>query len=151
VASRLRTKAELDNLTLIRHFVEERATALEADPAVVPDLLLAVNEAATNIVLHGYRGQPGVIEIEIRRKGDSVVICLRDEAPPFDPRLVPPPDLTLPLEERPLGGLGIYLISQLMDDVTHRVMSEGGNELTLLKRDSFENIKRGKADENQCE
>jgi serine/threonine-protein kinase RsbW len=137
VASTLRTKAELVNLTLIRHFVEERATALGADPTVVPDLLLAVTEATTNIVVHGYRGQPGVIEIEVRRKGNSLVICLRDEAPPFDPRLVPPPDLTLPLEKRPLGGLGIYLISQFMDDMTHRVTSQGGNELTLLKRDSF--------------
>ena len=133
----LRTKAELDNLTLIRHFVEERATALGADPSVVADLSLAVTEATTNVMVHGYRGQPGVIEIEIKRKGNSLVIRLCDEAPPFDPGTVPPPDLTLPLEKRPLGGLGIYLISQLMDDVAHRVTSQGGNELVLVKRDSF--------------
>jgi serine/threonine-protein kinase RsbW len=134
----LRTSAELDNLTLIRHFVEERATALGVAPSAMSDLMLAVNEATTNIMLHGYQGQPGVIEIEIRRKGNDLMIRLRDEAPPFDPGMVPPPDLSLPLEKRPLGGLGIYLIRQLMDDVTHRVTPRGGNELILVKRDSLQ-------------
>jgi serine/threonine-protein kinase RsbW len=137
VTSTLRTAAELDNLTLIRHFVEERATALGADPSVVPDLLLAVHEVTANIMLHGYQGQPGVIEIEIRRNGNGLMIRVRDEAPPFDPGVVPPPDLSLPLEKRPLGGLGIYMIGQLMDDVTHRVTPQGGNELILVKRHAF--------------
>jgi serine/threonine-protein kinase RsbW len=134
----LRISAELDNLALIRHFVEERATALGAASSAIQDLLLAVNEATTNIMMHGYQGQPGVIEIEIRRRGNSLIIRLRDEAPPFDPIIVPPPDLSLPLEKRPLGGLGVYLIRQLMDDVTHRVTPQGGNELILVKRDSLQ-------------
>jgi anti-sigma regulatory factor (Ser/Thr protein kinase) len=55
-------------------------------------------------------------------------------APPFDPTRVPDPDLTLPLEERPLGGLGIYLIRQSVDKMVYRAVPEGGNELTLVKR-----------------
>ena len=132
--SSLRIAAELKNLAEIRRFVRETASALGVDPAMIPDVLLAVDEAASNIVLHGYQGQEGIIEIEVRREGDALVIRLRDEAAPFDPTCVPPPDLTLPLEQRALGGVGIYLIRQVMDEVTHRITPQGGNELTLVKR-----------------
>ena len=132
--SSLRISAELKQLVVIRHFIEETVAAFKADPSAVLDVLQAVDEAATNIIVHGYRGQPGMIEIEVRREGDSLVVRLRDQATPFDPTAVPPPDLTLPLEKRPLGGMGIYLARQLMDEMTHRVTSQGGNELTLVKK-----------------
>ena len=63
------------------------------------DVLLAVDEAATNVVVHGYQGREGVIEIEVLREGDALVIRLRDEAEPFDPTSLPPPDLAVPLAE----------------------------------------------------
>lgn len=134
IKSSLNIAADLNNLAMIRDFVQETATALGADPAAIPDVLLAVDEAATNIIVYGYQGQSGTIEIEMNRMRDSLVVCLRDQAIPFDPTVIPPPDLTLPLEERPVGGLGIYLIRQLMDEVTHRIMPQGGNELILIKR-----------------
>ncbi len=133
-SSSLCIAAELKNLVEIRRTVQETATALGVDSAMIPDVLLAVDEAASNIIIHGYQGQGGAIEIEMEREGDALVIRLRDEAPPFDPAAIPPPDLTLPLEQRPIGGLGIYLMRQVMDEVTHRITPQGGNELTLLKR-----------------
>lgn len=133
-SSSLCIAAELKNLVEIRRIVQETATALGVDSATIPDVLLAVDEAASNIIIHGYQGQGGAIEIEMEREGDALVIRLRDEAPPFDPAAIPPPDLTLPLEQRPIGGLGIYLMRQVMDEVTHRITPQGGNELTLLKR-----------------
>lgn len=132
--SSLRTTAELNNLAEIRRFVEETASALGVAPAVIPGVILAVDEAVTNIIVHGYQGQGGAVEIEVSREGDALVIRLRDEAAPFDPTSVPPPDLTLPLEQRTPGGLGIHLIRQIMDEITHRVTPQGGNELTLVKR-----------------
>ena len=132
--STLRIGAELDNLSLIRRFVEDAAIGFGADQEVIPDVLLAVTEAATNIMIHGYQGQPGTIEIEVSRKGDSLVVCLRDQAPPFDPTTVPPPDVTLPLEQRQPGGLGIHFMRQFMDELTYRSTPQGGNELTLGKR-----------------
>jgi serine/threonine-protein kinase RsbW len=132
--STLRIAAELKNLSVIRRFVQQTATALDADPTVISDVILAVDEAATNIIVHGYQGQPGIIEVEMRRTGDSLVVCLRDQAFPFDPTAMPPPDLTLPLEQRPLGGMGIHLVRQLMDEVTHRITPQGGNELTIVKK-----------------
>ena len=70
----------------------------------------------------------------MKRGRDTLVICLRDEASPFDPTSIPAPDLTVPLEQRATGGMGIHLIRQIMDKVTHRVTSQGGNELLLMKR-----------------
>jgi serine/threonine-protein kinase RsbW len=124
----------LKNLSEIRRFISQTAMALSVDAATIPDVVLAVDEAATNIILHGYQGQEGIIEIELAQEGDALVVRLRDEAIPFDPTTVPPPDLTLPLEQRAPGGLGIYLIRQVMDEVMHRITSEGRNELTLVKR-----------------
>jgi len=126
--------ADLRNLTEIRQFVESSATALAVEPAAIPDLVLAVDEAATNIIVHGYRDQGGEIEIEIDRKRDTLYICLRDQAAPFDPTQAPAPNLELPLEERLPGGLGIYLIRRIMDRVTHRLRPGGGNELILAKK-----------------
>ena len=97
-------------------------------------VLLAVDEAATNIIVHGYKRQQGRIEIEMRPEGPDLIIVLRDEAPLFDPTRHPSPDLTLPLEQRQPGGLGIFLMRQVMDEVTHRPRAGGGNELIMIKR-----------------
>jgi len=130
----LHIAAELKNLSLIRRFIQETAAALGADRAVIADMILATDEAVTNVIVHGYQDRPGMIEIELQRNGDAIVIYLRDESLPFDPTSVPPPDVTQPLEERPLGGMGIHLIRQLMDDVSHHITPQGGNELIMTKR-----------------
>jgi serine/threonine-protein kinase RsbW len=129
----LRVNAELTNLGAIRHFVEGNTLRLAADEDVAYSLAHAVDECATNIIEHGYRGQSGSIEIEIDRVGDNLTIVLRDHAPPFDPTGVPPPDLTRPLEEREPGGLGIFLARQMIDQWHYRALPDG-NELTLIKR-----------------
>jgi len=130
----LRVTAKLENLAAIRRFVEEAATTLSLDPATVSDIVLAVDEAASNIATHGYQGQPGTIEIEVKRRGDALLIRLRDHAPPFDPTSVPVSDLTVPLEQRAIGGMGIHLIRQVVDKVIHRITPQGGNELLLVKK-----------------
>ena len=131
----LRIAAELTHLALIRRFIRETALALRADPTALHDVVQAADEAATNIIVHGYRGQPGIVEVEVGHAGDALVLRLRDQAPPFDPTRHPAPNfLTLPPEQRPVGGLGIYLMREFMDEVAHRVTAQGGNELTLVKR-----------------
>jgi serine/threonine-protein kinase RsbW len=130
----LQVAADVAQLATIRAFVEQHSRALGIDAYGIYDLILAVNEAATNIVAHGYRGRPGTIEIVLRQRGDAIEIALRDQAPLFDPTQVPTPDLTLPLHKRPLGGMGVHVTRELMDDIRYRVTPEGGNELTLVKR-----------------
>lgn len=126
--------AQVENLAQIRRFVREEAEALGALEEAICDLELAVDEAACNIVCHGYEGRRGTIQVEVKRDGDKLIVRLCDEAPLFDPTRYPPPDVTLPLEQRPLGGLGIFLIRQAVDEMLYRTTPEGGNELTLIKR-----------------
>jgi serine/threonine-protein kinase RsbW len=130
----LRVAADVEQLVTIRAFVERQAHALDLDSSTIYDLVLATNEMATNIMVHGYRGRPGSIEIDLRLRGDAIEIRLRDQAPPFDPTRAPAPDLSLPLHKRPFGGMGVHVTRQLMDAIQYRVTPEGGNELTLVKR-----------------
>ena len=130
----LRIPAELKNLAAIRSFTEESAAELHTPPLAIEDLILAVDEAATNVILHGYQKGPGNLEIVIRRDEDHLVVSLRDQAPQFDPTTVPKPDLSIPLDRRPLGGMGIHLIRESVDEVLYRVLPQGGNELTLVKK-----------------
>jgi serine/threonine-protein kinase RsbW len=129
----LRMDAQLENLSVIRDFVEDTATRLHAVPAAIPNVVLAVDEMVTNIIEHGYRGQPGSIEIDLSTREDALIIQLRDQAPPFDPTTRPPPNLSIPFDDRPPGGLGIYLMRKVMDDVRHQVTATHTNELTMIK------------------
>jgi serine/threonine-protein kinase RsbW len=125
--------AERKHLASLRCFVQETAHALGADPQAVADMVLAVDEAATNIMLHGYRGSPGSIEVSISLEAECLLVRLCDQAPLFDPTGVRPPDLSAPLEQRRYGGLGVYLAQQFMDEVSYCVNPEGCNELTLRR------------------
>jgi serine/threonine-protein kinase RsbW len=124
----------LDDLALIRHFVRDTAVSRDCDPEATAEFIVAVNEAAANIVKHGYREQPGNIAVTITCDGDVIVAILRDNAPGFDPTKVPDPDTTLPLAERPFGGLGIHLMRTYCDELRYRRDPRGGNELTLLMK-----------------
>ena len=133
-SSSLRLTAKLKNLDQIRRFVQESSEAFGVAPGDVLNVLLAVDEAVTNIIVHGYAGRGGPLEIEITRSPGALVIRLRDEARPFDPTGVPAPDLTVPLEEQAPGRLGIYLIRRVMNEVIYRRQPGGWNELTMMKR-----------------
>jgi serine/threonine-protein kinase RsbW len=129
----LRIPAAVEELARVRRFIRHEAARAGADPRAVPDVVQAVDECVANTILHGYRGGPGTVEVEVDSSGDALVVRLRDHAPAFDPTKLPSPDITLPLEQRPLGGLGVFLTRELMDEVTYRQTSEG-NELTLVKQ-----------------
>jgi serine/threonine-protein kinase RsbW len=133
MASRLTISAELKNLQAIRQFIDETGVSLQASREALDALIQAVDESATNIIIHGYQGTPGRIEIQMDLEGDVLVVRLKDQAPNFDPTQIPPCDLTVRLEERRSGGLGMHMIRCFTDEVTYRVTPEGSNELTLRK------------------
>lgn len=132
------TAAELTDLAAIRSFVRTAATSLDASPDAVPDLVLAVDEAVSNIIRHGYVGRRGPVGIEIARDHARIVVRVTDDAPPFDPTAWPTPNIGLPLERRPAGGFGIHLVRTCVDEVVHRAGPDAGNELILVKADGPE-------------
>lgn len=127
--------ARMDDLSELLAYVDAecaRAGVVGADAFAVR---LSAEEAFTNIIRHGYAAdQPGPVSCTLSIDSDVATLTFRDRAPPFDPRNEPPPDLTVELEERADGGLGLHLIRQLMDEVRHsRDDGEAGNVLTLVK------------------
>lgn len=137
---KFRIEADVYQLAAARQFVEETAAQLKVTPKIIHQLVLAVDELLTNIIVYGYHGRPGIIEVALKPTGSDLEIQLRDQSPPFDPNTVPDPDIHLPLAERPLGGMGIYLARKIMDKMTYRTGSDGGNELTLLKKGIIQNL-----------
>jgi serine/threonine-protein kinase RsbW len=126
--------ADLGNLAEVREFVMEMSSLSGLGDTAAKEMRLAVDEAMANIVLHGYRGSPGEIEVDAQSEPQRLVIRLRDDAPAYNPLDRAAPALDLPLEERPIGGMGVQLVRQSVDTVEHRVTDTGGNELTLVKR-----------------
>jgi serine/threonine-protein kinase RsbW len=74
------------------------------------------------------------MEIGCGVRGDELIITMRDHGLPFDPASVKPPNLTADLSERQIGGLGVYLMRKLMDEVRYESLRDDGNLLTLVKR-----------------
>ena len=128
------SRATVRDLNDIREFLESAILNLGGNDDVAGDLVLAVNEAVTNSLLHGYHEQPGAITIDVEANDGDLWVRLIDDAPPFDPTTVPPPDINRPLEERPLGGLGVHMMRQLTDEITYRAAGDNGNELSFVKR-----------------
>jgi serine/threonine-protein kinase RsbW len=126
--------ADLAQLATIRGFLARAGHDLELDDREIYDLQLAVDEACSNVVKHGYGGQGGEIEITIEREGDRVRVTIRDWGRAFVPQSVPTPDVTASLDQRRLGGLGLFLIHQVMDDVHFEFDAKAGNVLTMVKQ-----------------
>jgi len=125
--------AEVDSLETIQVFIAESCQNHGLPAEAAADLELAVDEAFSNIIEHGYRGMsPGEISLALRFEPNRVEVEIRDQGRGFDPGKIPPPDIHAPLEERAAGGLGWFLISELMEEVEyHREAS--GNVLTFSR------------------
>lgn len=99
-------------------------TGLAAEVGVRPErvarLDLAVEEWATNVCRYAYRGGNGSVWVAVRREGPTLVVELTDEGSPFDPTVAAEPDVSVPLSERSLGGLGLLLMRRMVDELTYR-------------------------------
>ena len=93
---------------------------------------LAGEEAIVNIFKHGYKGSEGPVIVKCTIEHGRVTLIIQDEAPFFNPLSLPPPDVDATLEDRKIGGLGVYLIRSLMDDVRYE-QTEKGNCLIMEK------------------
>lgn len=127
----VRFPAKVDRIKLIRPGVESSARMCGLAPASARDVVLAVDEACQNIIVHGYRGRDGgEIELTLIRYGSGIVVELRDRAPIVDPSKIRHRDLN---DIRP-GKLGSYFMNAVMDRVEYFPAPGGGNLLRMYKR-----------------
>jgi len=130
----LTVPADLDSLAKISVFITDATARAGLDDHAAWQVQLAVDEASTNIIQHGYDAVPGEIELSWLVEGPDLIVTLRDRGRRFNPDDVPAPDITSPLEERQSGGLGLYLMSRLMDSVEFVFDDTQGNLLKMTKR-----------------
>lgn len=134
-ASRLSISARLEEVRHACDFVVEAAEAAGLDERAVYHCQMAVDEALTNIIEHGfsYQGDGNEIEVICRTTTDHFTITIIDTSPAFNPLEHDAPDPSAPLDSREPGGWGIYFINKLMDNVTYQRVGDR-NHLTLFKQ-----------------
>ena len=133
---KLRVGNDVNRLADIRAFIRDAVSDFGGSKRAEEDLVQAVDEAACNVMVHGYGGAPGEIEIEAARVNDAIEIRLLDRSSPFDPTAAAPraDPAAPPTPKRPGGmGVGIELLRTMTDEVRHHVRPDGGNELTLVR------------------
>src|SRR5829696_7762277 len=127
--------AKFEYLDEIREFVGDIARKGGFSDKDVYNIQLATDEAASNIIEHAYENRPeGVLELSCGMRGESITIILIDHGESFDPSVVPIPDLKADLSDRKIGGLGLFLMRKLMDEVHYESGSDKRNVLTMTKR-----------------
>lgn len=126
--------AELDALSAFRNFIANACTGLTIRDEVSFELQLACDEAATNVIKHGYAGMnPGSIMLELRPGHKRITMILSDFGHPFEPVETAAPDVNALLEDQPTTGFGLFFIYRTMDEVSYYT-DEQGNHLVLVKK-----------------
>lgn len=124
---------DIQQIPQLAEFVETIAEEKQLDQSLAMSLNLALEEAVTNVILYAYpKGADGLVDVEAILKPHSLEFIITDSGVPFDPTAVPEADVTLSADERPIGGLGIYLVNKLMDEL-HYQRIDDKNVLSMKK------------------
>lgn len=127
--------ARVDRLADVRTFIRDSVAAFGGSRRASDDLVQAVDEAVCNVMLHGYAGEPGKVEIETALRDRRIEVRILDRARPFDPTAAPDFDPEHPTRGMRRGGMGVgvHLLRTMTDAVHHSARPNGGNELTLVR------------------
>jgi len=129
-----------ENLEAIREFVQKNLEKTFLESNDIFRLQLAVDEACANIISHNYKDKNDkIIIIEINSDDEKVSIIIEDEGDKFNPLNISDPNLKEHLQEYRKGGLGIYLMRKLVDEIVYHYVKRKGNKLELIKyKDVYE-------------
>ena len=129
----LHIKNELEQLTRLYEFLDLQASTYGLEEQLSMQIKLALEEVVTNVILYAYPDKKDQdIRIDMNYRDELLPIVITDNGTAFNPLEMKEPDISLPPEERPIGGLGIYLVKQLMTEVIY-TRSSGKNILTMTK------------------
>ncbi len=127
--------ANTENLSKIGELSAHAGHSAGFNEPEIGDIQLAIDEVCTNTIVHGLKRDPTcTFQLIIQWKEGEIEILVCESGEPFNPDRVRVPDVKAPLEERPVGGLGIYLVRKVMDEVTYGVDEEGVKTLYMVKR-----------------
>ena len=124
---------DISQIPRLEGWLEYLSGELKFDDLLIPSLNLALEEAVTNVILYAYpKGENGSVELDASKEGEVLKFVLSDSGTPFDPTARPDADITASVEDRPIGGLGIHLVRQIMSSVSYE-RKDGKNILTMTK------------------
>lgn len=133
--SELTVTGYLKNLARVADFVTQAARQAGLDERAIYAVQMAVDEACTNIIQHGYGEEGrGQIRLICEAQNEGLQVIIYDQGRSFDPDQVPKLDTEAPLETRGVGGMGLFFVYTLMDRVEFNFGTPAGNQLILFKR-----------------
>lgn len=125
---------EISEISRLAAFIEEIGEEFGLTPDVVFNLNLVLEEAVVNVINYAYPKEDHQwIYLSAKLQDGSIILVLTDTGKEFDPTMAPEADITLSADEREIGGLGIFLIRQIMNEVKYERI-DGKNVLTLEKK-----------------
>jgi len=129
----IKLKNRIDELKHVAQFIEEIGKELGLDMELQMNLNLVLEEMVSNVIFYAYpEGTEATIELATESDGKVLTFLLSDQGQEFDPTQKDDPDLDINPAERKLGGMGIYIVKNIMDHVTYQRL-EGRNLLTMKK------------------
>ena len=127
-------KNDISEISKLATFIGELSEELDFTPELNFNLNLVLEEAVSNVILYAYgKEEQKEISLVAQSCDNNLVFVLTDSGTEFDPTKVPDADITLSAEEREIGGLGIFLIRQIMNTVEYQRI-DGKNVLTMRKQ-----------------
>lgn len=126
--------ASISSLAEVQIFIESKLSEHDCSSKVQNQILIAVEELFVNIAYYAYPNQKGKVNIEcsFQHNPDCAVIVFVDSGIPFDPFAKEDADISLGIEERKIGGLGIFMVKKTMDTVNY-AFENGTNKVTIKK------------------
>ncbi len=130
----LTVEALVENIEKVTDFINEQLECIDCPPKAQVQIDIAIDELFGNIAKYAYPKDngPATVRFEYDPESKAAVITFFDRGIPYDPLSGKEPDTTLSVEERPIGGLGIYMVKKSMDEITYRYQ-DGQNILTIQK------------------
>ena len=119
-AVQLTLKTEIEEFEQLRIWLQKIALKLKLPEKITSQLMIAADEVFSNIAAYAYPGTSGMVTISAEQNDSLLQLTFADTGRPFDPLRTAEPDVKLPLEQRKIGGLGIFVVKKLMDKVEYR-------------------------------
>ena len=126
--------ATLENYDRVAEFVEGELEIRDVPVAAQAQIVIALDEMYTNVAKYAYADDPGevTVRLDFTEQITEVKMTIMDCGIPYDPLKRPDPDVTLEAEARQIGGLGIYMVKQMMDDVSYEY--RGGMNILRIRK-----------------